>query len=89
MDNEAAEPAPRSIEEVRAAMRLHHDSIHTERSYVEWITRDVHFRQMKCRDDLVGGEAKIEAVLTDLADRGHVAPSTQNQAINALVFLSR
>ena len=87
MENEAAKPAPRLLEQVRAVMRLHHYSIHTERSYVDWITRYVHFHQMKCREDLVGGEAKIEAFLTDLAVRGHVAPSTQNQAMNALLFL--
>ena len=89
MENEMTKPTPRLLEQVRAVMRLHHYSIHTERSYVEWITRYVHFHQMKCRDDLVGGEAKIEAFLTDLAVQGHVAPSTQNQAMNALVFLYR
>ena len=35
MENETAKPAPRLLEQVRAVMRLHHDSIHTERSYVE------------------------------------------------------
>jgi|GEM_PF-3465822 len=42
---------------------------------------------MKSRDDLIGGEAKIEQFLTHLAVDGKVAPSTQNQAMNALVFL--
>ena len=42
---------------------------------------------MTCREDWAGGEAKIEAFLTDLAVRGKVAPATQNQAMNALVFL--
>ena len=44
---------------------------------------------MKCREDLSGGEAKIEAFLTDLAVNAKVAPATQNQAMNALVFLYR
>jgi hypothetical protein len=43
--------------------------------------------KMRCREDLAGGEAKIEAFLTDLAVNGKVSPSTQNQAMNALVFL--
>ena len=34
---EGQEPAPKLLEQVRNAMRLHHDSIHTERSYIEWI----------------------------------------------------
>jgi hypothetical protein len=42
---------------------------------------------MRSRDDLAGGEAKIEAFLSYLAVDQHVSPSTQNQAMNALVFL--
>ena len=42
---------------------------------------------MRCREDLADGEKKIEAFLTDLAVEGKVAASTQNQAMNALVFL--
>lgn len=68
-------------------MRLHHYSIHTERTYVEWIKRYVRFHHRTCREDLAGGEGKIEAFQTDLAIRGKVAPATQNQAMNALVFL--
>ncbi len=54
---------------------------------MEWIKRYSHFHQRKCREDLAGGEAKIEAFLTDPAVNGRVAPATQNQAMNALVFL--
>jgi integron integrase len=42
---------------------------------------------MTGRQDLIDGEAKIEAFLTHLAVDKIVAPSTQNQAMNALVFL--
>jgi hypothetical protein len=42
---------------------------------------------MTRREDLSGGERKIEAFLTHLAVEGNVAPSTQNQSMNALVFL--
>ena len=44
---------------------------------------------MRLREDLGDGERKIEAFLTDLAVRGKVAAATQNQAMNALVFLYR
>jgi integron integrase len=44
---------------------------------------------MKSRDDLSNGEKKIEMFLTHLAVDGNVAPATQNQAMNALVFLYR
>jgi len=68
--------------EVHAVMRLAHYSIHTERSYCDWIKRFVHFHGMKSRDDLKEGEPKIEQFLTHLAVDGNVSPSTQNQAMN-------
>jgi len=86
---EGQEQAPKLLDQVRNVLRLRHYSIHTERSYIDWIRRYVHFHQMRCREDLTDGERKIEAFLTDLAVRGKVAASTQNQAMNALVFLYR
>ena len=86
---EGQEQAPKLLDQVRNVLRLHHYSIHTERSYIDWIKRYVQFHQMRSREDLADGERKIEAFLTDLAVRGKVAASTQNQAMNALVFLYR
>ena len=68
-------------------MRLKHYSIHTERSYCDWIKRYIQYHRMTSRDDLKDGEGKIEQFLTHLAVKSGVAPSTQNQAMNALVFL--
>ena len=42
---------------------------------------------MKSRNDLTEGEKKIETYLTFQARDKNVAPSTKNQALNALVFL--
>ena len=39
---------------------------------------------MRHREDLANGESKIETFLTDLAVKGKVAPSTQNQAFGAV-----
>ena len=78
---------PKLLNEVRKVLRLHHYSIHTERSYVEWIVRFVRFHGMRSREALVPAEPKIESFLTDLAVNGNVAAATQNQAMNALVFL--
>ncbi len=80
-------PKPKLLDEVRQVMRRRHYSIHTERTYCDWIRRYVAFHRMTGREDLSGGAAKIEAFLTDLAINGNVTPSTQNQAMNALVFL--
>ena len=79
----------RILDEVRDIMRLHHYSIHTERSYCQWIKRFIQFHKMQSRHDLKNGELKIEQFLTHLAVNETVSPSTQNQAMNALVFLYR
>ncbi len=39
------EQTPRLLDQVRETMRLHHYSIHTERSYLDWIKRYIHFPQ--------------------------------------------
>jgi len=77
------------LDEVRNVMRLRHYSIHTERTYCDWIKRYIRYHRMTSRQDLIDGEAKIEAFLTHLAVDKAVASSTQNQAMNALVFLYR
>ena len=58
-DMESQAQGPKLLDQVRNAMRLHHYSIHTERSYIDWIKRYVHFHQMKSREDLADGERKI------------------------------
>jgi site-specific recombinase XerD len=75
------------LDEVRDYMWLHHYSIHTERTYCDWIKKFVQFHDMKSRNDLSDGEKKIEMFLTHLAVNKNVSPSIQNQAMNALVFL--
>ena len=87
MQNAKGDHHPKLLEQVRQVLRLHHYSIHTERSYIDWIIRFVRFHRMRSREDLYPAESRIEVFLTDLAVRGNVAPSTQNQAMNALVFL--
>jgi hypothetical protein len=39
----------RLLDEVRDVMRLRHNSIHTERSYCDWIKRFVQYHQITCR----------------------------------------
>ncbi|MFH0908475.1 MAG: phage integrase N-terminal SAM-like domain-containing protein [bacterium] len=69
------------LSEVRRRMRLKHYSIRTERTYCDWIRRFILFHKLTAREQLTEQpEAKIEAFLSDLAVRGEVAPSTQNQA---------
>ena len=70
---------------VREKIRIRHYSIKTERSYVSWIKRYIFFHRMRHPKEM--GKREIEAFLTHLAVECTVAPATQNQAFNALLFL--
>jgi hypothetical protein len=56
------------LDQVREVMRLRHYSLRTERAYGDWIKRYVKFHGMRSREELAGGEAKIEAFLTHLLE---------------------
>lgn len=62
-------------------------STRTEQAYVDWIRRFILFHGKRHPADM--GAPKAEAFLTHLAVQGKVAASTQNQALNAIVFLYR
>lgn len=75
------------LDEVRDVLRVRHYSIRTEATYCGWIKRYIFFHKMQSRDDLTNGVIKVEEFLTHLAVEDNVAASTQNQALNALLFL--
>jgi integron integrase len=77
--------APRLLDRLRAAVRLRHYSFRTEECYAAWVRRFILFHNK--RHPLEMGAAEINAFLTDLAVRGHVSASTQNQAFSAVLFL--
>ena len=54
-------------------------------SYLQWVKRFILFHNK--RHPLEMGEREITAFLTHLAVNKHVAPSTQNQALAAILFL--
>jgi integron integrase len=76
---------PRLLDQVRAVLRRKHYSLRTEEAYVGWIKRFVLFHGKRHPREL--GLPEVEAFLTDLAVQQHVAASTQNQALSALLFL--
>ena len=71
----------------RSAIRLRHYSPRTEEAYVGWIRRFVIFHHKRHPRDM--GDLEVRRFLTDLAEKQSVSASTQNQALNALVFLYR
>jgi integron integrase len=78
---------PKLLDEVRNAMRLRHMSYRTEEAYVNWIRRFIFFHNRRHPKDM--GANEIRAFLSHLAVHLHVAASTQNVALNALLFLYR
>ena len=80
-----SERSPRLLDRVRHALRLKHYALRTEEAYVGWIRRFILFHQKRHPQTL--GTPEVEAFLTDLAVNQHVAASTQNQALSALLFL--
>jgi len=76
---------PKLLDQVRATLRRKHYSYRTEKCYLAWIRRFILFHDKK--HPKMMGQREIEAFLTYLAVEGNVAASTQNQALNAIVFL--
>ncbi len=66
---------------------MKHYSIRTEKTYVTWIKRYIHFHGKRHPKEM--GKAQIEAFLTALAVKRNVSAATQNQALSALLFLYR
>ena len=78
---------PPFLRSLRDAIRLRHYSIRTEEAYVQWVKRFILFHGKRHTANM--GEPELRAFLTHLAVDGQVAAATQNQALNALVFLYR
>ena len=80
-------PPPRLLDQVRDTLRFLHYSLRTEETYLQWIRRFILFHNKRHPKEMAGPE--IKEYLTYLAVESRVSPSTQNQALNAIVFLYR
>ncbi len=78
-------PPPRLMDKVRETLRLHRYALTTERTYCHWIKRFIRHHDRRHPRDM--GAAEVEAFLSHLATAEHVAASTQNQAMHAILFL--
>jgi integron integrase len=78
---------PRLLDQVRDEIRLRHYSLRTEHTYLGWIKRFILFHNKRHPREM--GAAEITRYLTHLAVQGKVSASTQNQALNAILFLYR
>jgi len=74
-------------QKMREALRLRHRSLSTEKTYLLWLRSFKDFVRGKGPDQLEGRD--LQDFLSQLAVERKVSPSTQNQALNAIVFFYR
>jgi integron integrase len=71
----------------RERMRTRHLALRTEQAYLQWLERYVVFHRR--RDPRELGAPEVEQFLTHLAVHRKVSAATQNQALQALLFIYR
>jgi integron integrase len=87
---DAAGPIPAAaslLREMRRAIRGRHYSLRTEKAYLGWARRFLAASDGTDPSQLSGSD--ITRFLSNLATKGKVSASTQNQAFSAILFLFR
>ena len=77
-----------SLQAMTTEIRARHYSYRTEQTYLDWVRRFIAFHGYRDPRELEVTSA-VKAYLDYLAIEREVSASTQNQALNALVFLYR
>lgn len=83
----ASASQPKLLDRLRTVLRTGHYSIRTEEAYVYWVRYFIRFHRMRHPEEM--GAEDIAGFLAYLATQRDVAPNTQAQALNAIVFLYR
>jgi integron integrase len=78
---------PKLLDRLREAIRTRHYSQRTEEAYLMWAKRFILFHNKRHPSSM--GAEEVNAFLSALALHDRVSASTQNQALNALLFLYR
>ena len=76
---------PKLLDQVRNKLRLKRYSQSTEEQYIRWIVHYIKYHKLQHPSKL--NEKDVEKYLTYLAVNRRVAPSTQNLALSAILFL--
>ena len=71
----------------REALRLRHRSLSTEKTYLAWLNAFRKFLENKNPSEI--DSADVQSFLSYLAVERNVSSSTQNQALNAIIFVYR
>jgi len=73
------------LDRVRNEIKVRHYSLRTEKSYTNWIKRFIIFNNKKHPLDM--GANEVRTFVNHLAISEKVSASTQNQALQAILFL--
>jgi integron integrase len=73
------------IDQLVNELRYRHYSIRTEKSYVNWVKRFIHYHEKRHPAEM--GQLEIKEFINWLANKQQVASSTQNQALCGILFL--
>lgn len=76
---------PKFLDQVRNVLRVNHYSRKTEEAYISWIKRFILFNNKRHPNEM--GAEEIKKFISFLANEKHVSSSTQNQALNAILYL--
>ena len=79
--------SPGLIQRYREELQARHYAKRTVATYEQWLRRFLRFHGRRHPREMGSGE--VNAFLTHLAVDLKVSPSTQNQALSALLFLYR
>jgi integron integrase len=83
--NQQAKDKPKLLDIVRRTLRTNHYSLKTEECYIGWIKKFIVFNN-KVHPQVLG-KKEIQQYISHLAVEKHVSASTQNQALQGILFL--
>jgi integron integrase len=77
----------KTLKELNKSIRVKHYSVKTYDAYAGWVKQYILFLRVNAYGADLLPSLKIEAFLTHIAETRNISAATQNQAMNALLFL--
>lgn len=78
-------PEQKLLDRVKTELRTNHYSLRTEKTYISWIRRFILFHNKRHPKEM--GAEEIRTFINNLANNQHVSSSTQNQALQGILYL--
>lgn len=82
---ESLSKKPKLLDQVRTELSTNHYSKRTQEAYISWIKRFILFHNKRHPKEM--GAEEIKQFISHIATNQQVSSSTQNQALNAILYL--